>query len=113
MSVAGGATDPDEEYNVVAEPKTKGGKAIVWQCEVYRAGADDPNSGSRWVDYAPNYNMVLEAAYAALQPIVQITGPDDVPGGVWDCNLKTCIQTNSETKIERRMRRVVVTLSGS
>ena len=41
------ATDTDEEYNFVAEPKTKGGKAIIWQCEVYRTGPDDHNTGNR------------------------------------------------------------------
>jgi hypothetical protein len=105
-------TDTDEEYNVVAEPKTKCGKAIVWQCEVHHAEPEAHNCGSRWVDYAPHYNIVLEASYQASQTEVKISGPDELPGGDWDCDLGTCIQTNSETKIERRMRRVVVTMSG-
>jgi hypothetical protein len=106
------ANDTDEEFNIVAEPKTRSGKAIVWQAELYRSKPDTPNSGSRWVDYAPNYNIVLEAAHQVSQTIVEITGPADEAGGVWECNVMTCIQTNSETKVERRIRRVVVTTSG-
>jgi hypothetical protein len=45
--------------------------------------------------------------------IVEITGPADEAGGVWECNVMTCIQTNSETKVERHIMRVVVTTSGS
>jgi hypothetical protein len=105
--------DTEDEYNIEAEPRTRGGKTIVWQAEVYHSGPDNPLIGSTWVDYAPNYNIVLEAALQVLQPIVEITGPADAAGGVWECNVMTCIQTNSETKVERRIRRVVVTTSGS
>jgi hypothetical protein len=106
------ANDTDEEFHIVAEPKTRSGKAIVWQAELYHSGPDTPNIGSRWVDYAPNYNIVLEAAHQVSQPIVEITMPAEEAGGNWECNVMTCIQTNSETKVERRIRRVVVTTSG-
>ena len=75
------AIDTDDEYNVVAQPRTKKGNAIVWQFEVYDAGEAGTGTGSHWADYAANYNMVLEAAYAAMQPVVRITGPENVPGG--------------------------------
>jgi hypothetical protein len=113
MAAGTTAIDTDDEYNVVAQPKTKKGNAIVWQCEVYEAGEDDTGTGSHWADYAANYNMMLEAAYEAMQPFVRITGPENVPGGFWDFNLETLIQKNSDTEVERRMRRVVVTLPGA
>jgi hypothetical protein len=106
------ANDTDEEFHIVAEPKTRSGKAIVWQAELYHSEPHTSNSGSRWVDYAPNYNIVLEAAHQVSQTIVEITGPADEAGGAWECNVITCIQTNSVTKVERRIRRVVVTTSG-
>ncbi len=107
------ANDTDEEFHIVAEPMTTSGKAIVWQAELYHSGPDTPNSGSTWVDYATNCNIVLEAAHQVSQSIVEITGPADEAGGIWECNVMTCIQTNSETKVERRIMRVVVTTSGS
>ena len=103
------ATDTDEEWNVVAEPTTKFGKSIFWMCEVKAKGHESHNRSSWWVDYAPNWNILLEAAYQTEQKEVKITWRSDPAGGDWDCNLGTMIQTNSDTKVERRMRRVVVT----
>jgi hypothetical protein len=104
--------DTDEEFDIVAEPKTKSGKAIIWQCEVYHSEPDGQNCGSRWVDYAPNYNIVLEAAHQAGAPDVKLSGPEELPGGDWDCDFGRCRQTNTRTKVQRRIRRVVVTMAG-
>ena len=109
ISTQAQATDTDEEWNVVAEPKTKFGKSIFWMCEVYAKGQESHNRGSWWVDYAPNWNILLGAAYQTDQKEVKITWRSEPAGGDWDCNLGTMIQTNSDTKVERRMRRVVVT----
>jgi hypothetical protein len=105
--------DTDEEFEIVAQPTTARGKPIFWQCELYRSEDQDTLPGSRWVDYAKNYNIVLEAAYQASQPDVRIQAPADQPEGHWDCDLVRMIQTNSVTLVPRRIRRVVVTMSSS
>ncbi len=77
---------------------------IIWQCEVYHSEPDGQNCGSRWVDYAPNYNIVLEAAHQAGAPDVKLSGPEELPGGDWDCDFGRCRQTNTRTKVQRRIR---------
>jgi hypothetical protein len=119
--VARHSWDCDPQYEAMFElpasapqdrPATKDGAP----CSHYRRESPPPSSdyfGSSWVDYATNYNIVLVAAHQVSHSIVEITGPADEAGGVWECNVMTCIQTNSETKVERRIMRVVVTTSGS
>ncbi len=45
------------------------------------------NSGSRWVDNEPNYNIVLETAHQDSQTIVEITGPADEASGARECKI--------------------------
>jgi hypothetical protein len=102
--------ETDEGFEIVAQPRTAGGKPIFWQCELYPSADQDTLPGSSWVDYAKNYNIVLEAAYQAQALTIRIDAPADQPEGHWDCDVVLMIQTNSATMVKRNMRRVVVTM---
>jgi hypothetical protein len=64
----------------------------------------------RWIDYAPEYNILLEAALVeGLQHVVLKAPRDQAAEGDWHCNLETLVQLNISNGVETVMRRVLVT----
>ena len=84
--------------------------AVKWQCEYRRLGEPRNNSERMWIDYAPVYNIALEAAWLArLDFVVLQAAENQAAEGDWYCNLVTLVQRNTSTGAERTMRRVLVT----
>ena len=76
---------------------------VIWQCEVdlrWRV----------WTDYSELHTSMLEAAWEAMRPEVELDAWDGAGGyDVWLVSLVSMLQTNQHTGTLRRVRRVLVT----
>jgi hypothetical protein len=83
---------------------------VKWQFKWRRLGNGIYGLPQLWIDYTPNYNILLEAAWVARLPFVVLEAPEgQAAQGDCYCDLETLVQRNTSTGVRRNMRREPLT----